>query len=94
LFSADGGALAGDFGSTAGNVSITGGYIASLTNNGSGIWTGSDAGSGLSFTFSASGVNAGLLTVSAVPEPATYAAIFGVLALAGAALQRRRSVRR
>ncbi|MEZ0215859.1 MAG: autotransporter-associated beta strand repeat-containing protein [Rariglobus sp.] len=91
LFSANGGALAGDFGSTAGNVSITGGYIASLTNNGSGIWTGTDTnGSGLSFTFSASGVNAGLLTVSAVPEPATYAAIFGVLALAGAALRRRR----
>lgn len=95
LFSADGGALAGDFGSTAGNVSITGGYIASLTNNGSGIWTGTDTnGSGLSFTFSASGVNAGLLTVSAVPEPATYAAIFGVLALAGAALRRRRTLRR
>jgi hypothetical protein len=32
--------------------------------------------------------------VSAVPEPATYAAIFGVLALAGAAWQRRRAVRR
>ncbi|WP_415663385.1 beta strand repeat-containing protein [Rariglobus hedericola] len=96
LFSKSGsGALAGDFGNTAGNVSITGTYAASLTNDGSGIWTGTDTnGSGLSFTFSASGLNAGLLTVSAVPEPSTYAAICGVLALAGATLQRRRSVRR
>ena len=35
----------------------------------------------------------GSFTVSAVPEPATYAACFGVLALAGAVWQRRRSSR-
>ncbi|MFA6289193.1 MAG: autotransporter-associated beta strand repeat-containing protein [Opitutaceae bacterium] len=94
LFSATGGALAGDFGSTAGNVSVTGSYIASLTNNGSGIWTGTDTnGSGLNFTFSASGVNAGILLVSAIPEPSTYAAIFGAVALVGVVYRRRRSMR-
>ena len=94
LFTASTGALLGDFGTTAGNVSVTGGYLASLTNDGSGIWTGTDTnGSGLSFTFATSGINAGVLMVSAIPEPATYAAIFGVLALAGAALRRRRSMR-
>jgi fibronectin-binding autotransporter adhesin len=94
LFSATTGALLGDFGTTTGNVSVTGGYLASLTNNGSGIWTGTDTnGSGLSFTFATSGINAGIFTVSAVPEPATYAAIFGVLALAGAVWRCRRAVR-
>ena len=94
LFSANGGAFAGDFGSTAGNVSITGSYVASLTNNGSGSWIGTDAGSGLSFTFDAAGVNAGILTVSAVPEPATYAAFLGVLVMAGAVWRRRRAIHR
>jgi hypothetical protein len=32
------------------------------------------------------------LTLIAVPEPSTYAAIFGVLALAGAVIHRRRRV--
>jgi autotransporter-associated beta strand protein len=36
----------------------------------------------------------GSLTVSAIPEPSTYAALFGALALAGAFCKRRRSVRR
>jgi autotransporter-associated beta strand protein len=87
LFTANGGALAGDFGS----VSLTGSYIASLTNNGSGIWTGT--ASGLDFTFSTSGVNAGILSVavSSVPEPSTYAALFGTLILGVAVMQRRRS---
>jgi autotransporter-associated beta strand protein len=89
LFTASGGALAGDFGTTAGNVSLTGLYIASLTNNGSGIWTGT--ASGLDFTFSTSGGNAGILSVSAVPEPSTYAALFGTLVLGVAITQRRRS---
>ena len=90
LFQASGGTLAGGFGSTAGNVSITGSYLASLTNDGSGNWTGTDTnGSGLSFAFSSS---TGLLTVSSSASlmPATYGAIFGVLTLAGVVWQRRR----
>ncbi len=85
LFTADGGALAGNFSS----VSLTGSYLASLTDNGSGIWTGS--ANGLDFTFSTSGINAGILSVSAVPEPSTFAAIAGALALMGALVRRRRS---
>jgi autotransporter-associated beta strand protein len=86
-----GGALAGDFGTTTGNVSLTGTYIASLANNGSGIWTGSS--NGLDFTFSTSGINAGMLSVavSAVPEPSTYAALVGALVLGVATIRRRRS---
>lgn len=91
LFTASGGVLAGNFGITAGNVSLTGTYIASLTNNGSGIWTGTTGG--LDFTFATSGVNAGILSVSAIPEPSTYATIFGALALAGTAIHRRRAKR-
>jgi hypothetical protein len=34
-------------------------------------------------------LNTTAFTVSAIPEPSTYASIFGVLALAGAALRRR-----
>ncbi|CAM3030119.1 autotransporter-associated beta strand repeat-containing protein [Rariglobus hedericola] len=91
LFTATTGSLAGDFGTTAGNVSITGGYLASLTNNGSGIWTGTDTnGSGLSFTFAASGINAGMLSVSAIPEPSAYVALAGALVLASALCSRRR----
>lgn len=87
LFTANGGTLAGDFS----NVSLTGSYIASLTNNGSGIWTGTT--NGLDFTFSTSGINAGILSVavSSVPEPSTYAALFGTLVLGIAVMQRRRS---
>jgi autotransporter-associated beta strand protein len=87
LFTANGGALAGNFSS----VSLTGTYIASLTDNGSGTWTGSVGD--LNFTFATSGINAGILSVvnSAVPEPSTYAAIFGALALGTAVIRRRRS---
>jgi autotransporter-associated beta strand protein len=42
----------------------------------------------------AASINASGYLTSAVPEPSTYAAIFGVLALAGAALQRRHAARR
>ena len=86
LFSASGGALAGDFT----NVSLTGSYLTSLTETGSGIWTGTT--SGLDFTFATSGVNAGILSVaiSAVPEPASCAAIFGALVLGASAFRRRR----
>lgn len=87
IFSANGGVLAGNFD----NVSISGSYIGSLTNN-AGIWTGTI--NGIDFTFATTGAGAGLLSTaaSAVPEPATYAAIFAVLAL-GAAVARRRRVK-
>jgi len=77
-----GGALAGIFGS----VSVTGSYIAALTNDGFGVWSGS--GSGLNFTFNNS---TGAFTVSAIPEPSTYAMIFGMLAFVGVCLRRRRA---
>lgn len=87
LFSASGGTLAGNFS----GVSVTGSYAASLTDNGSGIWTGS--GNGFDFTFSTSGINAGILSVTAssVPEPSAYAAILGILSLGVVAGRRRRS---
>jgi hypothetical protein len=89
LFTTGGGVFAGDFGTTTGNVSITGSYSASLANNGSGVWTGS--ASGLDFTFATSGVNAGVLMVaSSIPEPSTYAVMAGVMALSCTVLRRRR----
>ena len=74
----------GDFANvTANGTSISGVF----TNAGSGNWTLNNVG-GYNLTFSES---LGTLTaVSAVPEPSTYAAILGALALAGTALYRRR----
>ncbi len=100
-------------GLTLGNATL------SLTDLGSGTWTGvssftllnNTAGSSVAGTFLglAQGAtitvgsntftisylggtgNDVILTVSAVPEPATYAAIFGALALLGTAIYRRRS---
>ena len=74
----------GDFtGVTATGTSISG----TFTNAGSGTWTLNNVG-GYNLTFSES---LGTLTAaSAIPEPSTYAAIFGALALAGTALCRRR----
>ena len=80
LFQSSGGTLAGSF--TA--VSVTGSYLASLTNS-AGIWSGS--GSGYDFSFAQS---TGILTAtSAIPEPATYAALVG-LGILGLAIYRRR----
>lgn len=89
LFSAAGGALAGNFS----GVSLTGSYIATLADNGSGIWTGSS--NGIDFTFSTSGVNAGILSVvaSSVPEPSAYAAILGLLSLGAVASRRTKKSR-
>ncbi|HSI09363.1 MAG TPA: PEP-CTERM sorting domain-containing protein, partial [Rariglobus sp.] len=66
------------------SVAMTGAYAPSFTNN-LGVWTGSDLGLGFTFTEST-----GILSVGAIPEPATYAAIFGGLALAGAVLRSRK----
>jgi fibronectin-binding autotransporter adhesin len=78
----------GDFNSVvATGTSVSGSFL----NAGSGNWTLTAGGYDLTFSQSLGTLTA---VVSAVPEPATYAAIFGVLALAGAAWQRRRAVRR
>jgi len=82
LFNIGAGGSTSDFGS----VSVTGSYIiAGLTNN-LGVWTGSTGG--YNFTFSEF---TGDLSVSAIPEPAAYAALTGALFLGMAALRRRRS---
>jgi len=82
LFNIGAGGSTSDFGS----VSVTGSYIiAGLTNN-LGVWTGSTGG--YNFTFSKF---TGDLSVSAIPEPAAYAALTGALFLGMAALRRRRS---
>jgi fibronectin-binding autotransporter adhesin len=78
----------GDFNSVvATGTSVSGSFL----NAGSGNWTLTSGGYDLTFSQTLGTLTA---VVSAVPEPATYAAVFGVLALAGAALQRRRTVRR
>lgn len=78
----------GDFNSVvATGTSVSGTFL----NAGSGNWTLTSGGYDLTFSQTLGTLTA---VASAVPEPATYAAIFGVLALAGAALQRRRAVRR
>jgi hypothetical protein len=83
LFQAAGGSLAPGFS----GVSVVGSYAATLTNN-SGTWTGS--GNGFDFTFTAAtGILA--VTASAVPEPATYAALAGLGILGFAAYRRRRA---
>ena len=80
LFQASGGTLAGSF--TA--VSVTGSYLASLTNS-AGTWTGS--GSGYDFSFAQ---GTGIFTAtSTIPEPSTYAALAG-LGVLGLAIYRRR----
>ncbi|HSH96368.1 MAG TPA: autotransporter-associated beta strand repeat-containing protein, partial [Roseimicrobium sp.] len=73
-------------------VNATGTSISgSFLDAGSGNWTLTSGGYDITFSQSS-----GMLTavVSSVPEPATYAALFGTLVLAGAVWQRRRSVRR
>ncbi|MET0263780.1 MAG: autotransporter-associated beta strand repeat-containing protein, partial [Rariglobus sp.] len=70
------------------NVSAIGTSVSgSFLDAGSGNWTLTAGGYDLTFSQSL-----GTLTASAVPEPATYAMIFGALALTGA-VARRRSVR-
>jgi len=85
LFQTSGGTLAGNFS----GVSVTGSYIATLTDGGSGIWTGSDGG--FNYTFNN---NSGAFSVSAIPEPSTYAVLFGVMALGLAGWRRSRAAQR
>lgn len=66
------------------SVVMTGTYTPTFSNAG-GVWTGSNAG--LAFTFTESN---GTLSVSAVPEPSTYALMAGAFALAGATLRNRK----
>jgi len=66
----------------------TGGYSGAFAYNGSTAYTGTFGAQTLSLDL-ASG---DLSFASAIPEPSTYAAIFGALALAGAAIYRRRKV--
>jgi len=83
LFNIGAGGSTGSFGS----VSVVGSYIASLSNA-SGVWTGSTGGYDFTFTQSTGDL---VIAATAVPEPATYAAIFGALALAGVVWKRRRA---
>jgi autotransporter-associated beta strand protein len=78
-------ALNGGETGTFSSVSIAGSYTATLTQS-SDVWTGGDSAIGYVFTES----TGDLVVTSAIPEPSTYAAIFGGLALAGAVARRRR----
>ena len=77
-----------DFATYSGNfdtISIAGTYAASLSRTGD-VWAGTDATNSRSFSFDQSN---GVLTIAAIPEPSTYAAIAG-LGMVGFALYRRR----
>jgi len=76
----------GNTGGSFDTVSVAGSYAATLTAGNS--YTMTD-GSGNIYNFDNSTGVLGL-TVASIPEPATYAAIFGALALGGAFLRRRR----
>jgi len=77
-----------DFGSQTGDFSaigLTGSIVGSLLLTATDTWTGNAAG--YAFTFNETN---GILSVNAVPEPSTYAALAGAVALVGAAVYRRR----
>lgn len=78
----------GDFDSVvATGTSISGTFL----NAGSGNWTLTAGGYDLTFSQSLGTLTA---VASAVPEPATYGALFGAAALVGALCRRRRAIRR
>lgn len=81
LFALSGSGSAGAFSA----VEATGSYVGSFTNN-SGIWSFDNGLQTLSFSQSTG-------NLSIVPEPSTYAAIFGALALVGVIAHRRRQKR-
>ena len=70
------------FDPTSGALSIGG------NNSGDELFTGSIDQARI-FTFTSGTFNTGMLSYSAVPEPSTYAAILGLLALGLAAWRRR-----
>jgi fibronectin-binding autotransporter adhesin len=83
-----------DFGSQTGDfssIALTGSIVGTLSKTGTDLWTGSDSLAAYNFTFNEA-TGSLLVNVTAVPEPATYVAIFAALALAGATLRRRRQV--
>lgn len=83
LFQQSGSGNTGSFSSIA----ATGSYVGSFVND-SGVWSLTSGAQVLSFSQST-----GNLSVSAIPEPSTYAAIFGALALVGVIAHRRRQKR-
>ncbi|MDP1580415.1 MAG: autotransporter-associated beta strand repeat-containing protein [Candidatus Didemnitutus sp.] len=80
LFALSGSGSAGAFSSIA----ATGSYTGSFTND-SGVWSLTSGAQVLSFSQST-----GNLSFAAIPEPSTYAVIFGALALVGVMVRRRR----
>ncbi len=77
-----------DFGSQTGDlasVGLSGSFGGSLSRTGE-IWSGTSGSWGFSFN-----ETDGILTVTAVPEPSTFAALAGLLGLGFAACRRRRS---
>lgn len=80
LFALSGSGSAGAFSSIA----ATGSYTGSFTND-SGVWSLTSNEQVLSFSQST-----GNLSFAAIPEPSTYAVIFGALALVGVMVRRRR----
>ncbi len=82
LFSFSGGSQAGSFSSIA----ITGSYATTLTNEGGGVWTGSQGDATFTFTEST-----GDLAVTIVPEPTSCLALASCLGLSGLLMRRRRS---
>lgn len=68
-------------------ISVAGSYVGSLTEGTPGLWTGTVGGQAFTFTESSGILN---IAAAAIPEPSTYAAIFGLAILGLAALRRRR----
>jgi fibronectin-binding autotransporter adhesin len=79
----DFGSQTGDFGS----VLLTGSVVGSLLLTSTDTWTGSNIG-GYDITFNED-TGTLLMNVSAIPEPATYTALFGTAALVCSVIRRR-----
>lgn len=77
------GATGGDFSS----VSVAGSYAASLTNNGSGVWSGTTGGVTFSFNQASGDLT---VSLSSVPEPSTFALLAGGVGMGTALTLRRR----
>lgn len=80
--------MLGGYSGSFNSVSLTGFYVGSLVNNGSGIWTGES--NGVNFTFDQSLGTLGVV----VPEPSTIALMLGGAAAGFALIARRRKQRR